>query len=69
MTSYYLVKNASANFTVPHETAENLDAAIYSLLTRKGFLNGTMQVAKPEPVKQTSASQNGFARAGANVGC
>lgn len=55
VTSYYLVKNASANFTVPHETAENLDAAIYGLLTRKGFLNGTMQVAKPEPIKQEPA--------------
>ncbi|MCC6463690.1 MAG: hypothetical protein IT260_24685, partial [Saprospiraceae bacterium] len=55
VTSYYLVKNASANFTVPHETAEKLDAAIYGLLTRKGFLNGTMQVAKPEPANQEPA--------------
>lgn len=55
VTSYYLVKNASANFTVPHEIAEKLDAAIHTLLTRKGFLNGTMQVAKPEPVKPEPA--------------
>lgn len=52
VTSYYLVKNASANFTAPHEVAEKLDTAIYSLLTKKGFLDGTMQTVKPEPVKQ-----------------
>ena len=55
VTSYYLVKNATANFTAPHEVAEKLDAAIYSLLARKGFLNGMMQVAKPEPAKPEPA--------------
>lgn len=50
VTSYYLVKNASADFTLPHETAEQLDAAIHQLLSRRGFLDGTLQAA-PKPEK------------------
>ncbi|MBK8968368.1 MAG: hypothetical protein IPM36_17215 [Lewinellaceae bacterium] len=52
VTSYYLIKNASADFTTPHETAENLDAVIYTLLEGKGFFSGTMQTAKPEPAQK-----------------
>ncbi len=52
VTSYYLIKNASADFTTPHETAEKLDAVIYTLLDAKGFFSGTMQVPKPEPVQK-----------------
>lgn len=36
-TTYYLLKNASADFTLDHPTAKQLDAALYSLLEKKGF--------------------------------
>ena len=48
VSSYYLVKNASADFTQPHETARKLDAAMHELLAQKGFWDGTMQIVKPE---------------------
>ncbi|MCB0535181.1 MAG: hypothetical protein KDD14_23445, partial [Saprospiraceae bacterium] len=52
VSSYYLVKNASADFTQPHETARKLDAAMHELLAQKGFWDGTMQIVKPEAAAQ-----------------
>ncbi|MBK8968606.1 MAG: hypothetical protein R3D58_07150 [Saprospiraceae bacterium] len=52
LTAFYLVKNASADFTVKHAAAEKLDASMYTLLARKGFFDGTFKTApKPEPVQ------------------
>lgn len=56
LTAYYLVKNASADFSKAHDAAERLDQAMYTLLARKGFWDGTMQVSKPEPAQEYQQS-------------